>query len=162
TAVNLDASVTAAGSLFINETDAVTLSDVDTANGAINIVAADAITATNVESVTDNDANDITLSGTAIEVGTLNARSAGDISLTATTGALARTHNNSDLDADDLPLSASTDIGGSNSLNTTVAEIVSASAGTGIAIGESNGLLITSMSSTGGSIDIDTNGATDV
>ncbi|HET7798173.1 MAG TPA: filamentous hemagglutinin N-terminal domain-containing protein [Nevskia sp.] len=45
---SLDASVTGAGNLTIDEADAITLVDVDTANGAIAITAAGAVTATDV------------------------------------------------------------------------------------------------------------------
>ena len=66
---SLDASVTGAGSLTIDEADAITLTDVDTANGSIAITAAGALAAVDV------------------------AASGGSVSLTSTgaTGSIATT-----------------------------------------------------------------------
>jgi hypothetical protein len=50
---SLDASTTAVGGIDINETDAITLTDIDTSDGAITVVAGGTITATDVQSLTD-------------------------------------------------------------------------------------------------------------
>ncbi len=49
----------------LNETNAVTFTDIDTFNGPITIDAGGTITATDVASLTDNDANDISITTTA-------------------------------------------------------------------------------------------------
>jgi len=78
----LAASVTAAGAIDIDETDAIVLLDVDTANGPITVDAGGQITATDVRSTTDADANDIMLrtTGGNIVVGLISAgTTAGDV-----------------------------------------------------------------------------------
>ncbi|MGV2335724.1 MAG UNVERIFIED_CONTAM: hypothetical protein LVR18_16940 [Planctomycetaceae bacterium] len=57
----LYASINSAGSLYLTEANAVSLTDVDTANGSITITAGGQITAVDVQSITDDDANDISL-----------------------------------------------------------------------------------------------------
>lgn len=116
TANSGDLSVSDAGAIDVTELNAITLTDVDTANGSITVAAGGAITATDVQSLTDNDANDISLTSTVggIEVGLVSAGStAGDITLSAA-GAiteLAPTDGAADLLADDLSAVAGTGIG---------------------------------------------------
>ncbi|MGV2335720.1 MAG UNVERIFIED_CONTAM: hypothetical protein LVR18_16920 [Planctomycetaceae bacterium] len=106
----LDASVTGAGSLFLEEADFITLADVDTANGSITITAGGQITAADVQSITDGDANDISLTATAgdILVGQIKAGgTAGDVTLN-TPGSVFQSSVDSDIDitADDLTITA--------------------------------------------------------
>ncbi|MEW6486099.1 MAG: hypothetical protein AB1423_16050, partial [Pseudomonadota bacterium] len=68
-----------AGGIILRDDDDVTLTDVDTANGPITVTANGLITATDVRSLTDNDANDITLTGIGILVGYIAAGNTGDV-----------------------------------------------------------------------------------
>ena len=87
----LDASVTGAGGILISEADAINLLDVDTANGAITVTATSGkITATDVASLTDDAANDITLTGEGIVVGLIDAKTLGDVILNAGGGSITR------------------------------------------------------------------------
>ncbi|MDX9868693.1 MAG: filamentous hemagglutinin N-terminal domain-containing protein, partial [Kiritimatiellia bacterium] len=76
--------------LTLADTDGITLADVDTANGAITVTAGGLLTATDVAGLTDNDANDITLTGVGIAVGSVaaGAGAAADVTLDAGTGAI--------------------------------------------------------------------------
>ena len=87
----LDASVSGAGNIEINETDAIVLEDVDTSNGKITVTAGGQITATDVASG-GTAGEDITLTstGAGIEVVSVNA-GAGNVDLTTTAGAIAQT-----------------------------------------------------------------------
>ncbi|MEY3175110.1 MAG: Hemolysin, partial [Planctomycetota bacterium] len=107
---SLDASVTAAGSLFLKESDSITLADVDTVNGAIMITAGGQITAADVQSITDGDANDISLTATAgdIRIGLINAgATSGDVTL-STSGSVFQAPVDAavDITADDLTIIA--------------------------------------------------------
>jgi len=69
--------------------------DVDTADGSIAVTASGQITATDVASLTDNDANDITLTGVGIKVGSIVAGAGvnADVMLNAGTGAISDLQN---------------------------------------------------------------------
>ena len=87
----LDASVTSAGAIDINETNAIVLADVDTADGPISVDAGGQLTASDVQSTTDADANDITLTTTSgdILVGLVNSgATAGDVRLGSSSGGI--------------------------------------------------------------------------
>ncbi|MCM2264048.1 MAG: hypothetical protein NDI73_02535, partial [Desulfuromonadales bacterium] len=90
---HLDATVTATGSLAVNEVDGIELQAVDTADGAITLTAGGQIVATAVNSnATDNDRNDIVLTstGAGIQVASVNAGSVNDVTLTAAGAILNR------------------------------------------------------------------------
>ncbi|MGV2335721.1 MAG UNVERIFIED_CONTAM: hypothetical protein LVR18_16925 [Planctomycetaceae bacterium] len=98
----LDATVTGAGSMFLEEFDAITLLDVDTSNGAITISAGGTITATDVASANSAEANDIILTATDgnIIVGLVSAgATAADVLLNAVAGNIEES-GVSDADAD--------------------------------------------------------------
>jgi hypothetical protein len=95
TIVELDASVSGNGSIDIDETNAILLTDLDTANGSIQVDAGGAITATDVQSSTDNNANDIRLQAAtgniqivSIRIGNAATANNGDVIVVATTGAI--------------------------------------------------------------------------
>ena len=136
-----DLSTSAAGSISVDETDAITLTDVDTSNGAITITAGGAITATDVASSTDSDANDITLTGVGIAVTKIDSGStAGDVVLDAGTGAITQdaTDDKDDVTADSLTADAATGI----DLDTTVLSADLSVSGTGsIVLDELNAIL---------------------
>ncbi|HAD61946.1 MAG TPA: hypothetical protein DCG12_22130, partial [Planctomycetaceae bacterium] len=83
----VDISSTSSGDLVLAGNGALSLTDIDTANGAITVYAAGDLDAVDVASLTDNDANDISLTTTsgAITIGTVNSGSAGDVNLTSAT-----------------------------------------------------------------------------
>jgi len=89
-------------SLKLADTDDIILTDVDTVNGAITVTAGGQITATDVAGLTDNDANDIVLTGEGIAVGVISAGAgtAADVVLDAGTGAIT------DLQADTVTVGA--------------------------------------------------------
>ena len=157
---DLDVTVTGSGGIDIVEASAVTLSDVDTANGEISIEAAGTITATDVASLTDNDANDILLrsTGAGIVAGIVNAGTVGDVTLDAQGGAI--TDIAGVVSADVLTLDASTTIGTSTAaLTTDVASITRNATDTYNAAGdiylaEDNAVVLTSMVTNNGTINI--------
>ncbi len=80
------AHVSGEGSINIEETDAITLTDVTTAQGTITISAGTNITATSVESSSGLDEHDVTLTGVDIITGDIHAGAEADIILTASGG----------------------------------------------------------------------------
>ena len=83
-----DASTSAAGAIVLDETDDLTLTEVETSDGAITVTAYGKMTARWLQSLTDSDDNDITLIAEeegAIEAGHISAGMLGNVSLTAGT-----------------------------------------------------------------------------
>ncbi|HTL71540.1 MAG TPA: filamentous hemagglutinin N-terminal domain-containing protein [Candidatus Eisenbacteria bacterium] len=113
TVISMSATTTGAGSILLDEADDVTLTNISAANGPITITAAGPVTATRVFSLTDNDANDISITtGGNLTVGELNAGTVfGDITLDASFGAIARTGGSTNLTGDQVSLTSSGDIG---------------------------------------------------
>ncbi len=158
TVTSLDLSTAGAGNITIDETNAIILTDVDTANGSITITAAGAVTATDVASLTDNDANDISITGVGINVVSVNAGAAGDATLDAGTGAIAQSGGGVDIVADVLTADAQTGI----DLDTTVTSLDLSTAGAGnITIDETNAITITDITCANGNIQV-TNAAGDM
>ncbi|MCG8436407.1 MAG: hypothetical protein MJA83_20510, partial [Gammaproteobacteria bacterium] len=149
TVATANLTVTGAGSIDINEADAIDLLDVDTANGAITVTAGGALTASDVAATGGADTDDITLQGTSIEVDTINAAGLGDVSLTATGGAIDDADTDSAITADALTLNANTTIGATNAIGTTVNSINLTSGGD-IAISEADSVTITGLVTSGG------------
>ncbi len=170
-AVSMDISSSNAGSIWINETDAVTLSDIDTANGLIAITAGAAIDAIDVTSLTDNDANDITLTASAgnIEVDVINAGlAAGDVNLIADTAAgqsVTDADNNSLVTGEVVTITARDSIGAAAGLdiNTSAVSIDASStefADAGdIWINESDAVTLSDIDTVAGDITIAAGGA---
>ena len=156
----LNGTSSGAGAIALNETTGVVLTSLSNANGSISVTAGGAITAGNVSTTGGADTDDITLNGTAIEVDTISAAGAADVSLTATTGDIDDADANSTITADDLSFSAATDVGGSNAIGTTVAQVLSGtSTGAGnIALNETTGVMLTSLSNSNGSISVSAGG----
>jgi hypothetical protein len=160
----LDASSTNAGSIYLTETDAIELLDVDTANGAINIVAGGAIIATDVVSTTDTDANDINLTATTgditLGVVTAGAGVAADVTLTATAGSINEIGAGDaavDITGDVLTLTAAGDIGGAGELDieTTANSLIAASTVAGdIFITETNAITLTSITTVASDVTV--------
>ncbi len=155
---NVDLSVSGAGAIDIDETNAITLTDVDTGNGAITIVAGGTITATDVVSTTNADANDISLTATAgnIALGAVDAKTAGDITLSAAAGTItdASVDVGVDVTADELTMTASTGIGtavANEDIDMTVANVEAVSATGVIYLSNSSALTIggTNVGTTG-------------
>ncbi len=155
------------GGIFINEADAITLSNVTTANGAINITAGGTITATNVVSKTDSDANDIRLTTITtgdilvgiVQISTTGTATAGDIFLTSA-GAIEESGADAarDLIAQELHLVAGTGIGALGAIEF-LASLVSADViGAGdinLAADTTTDMTVTSLTSVGGNIDFE-------
>ena len=155
---SVDASSSTVGSIRLDGLGALTLTDVDTGNGIITVTAAGLLTATDVASLTDDDSNDITLTGVGIVAGLVNAGSAGDVTLDAGTGAITQdgTNDKDDVTADVLIADATTGI----NLDTTVASANISVSGTGvITIDELDGLILTDVDTTDGTISVSTGGA---
>ena len=86
TVSSANVSTSAAGAIDIDETDGITLTDVDTSDGDIDVVAGGTIVATDVASLTDDALNDISLlttGGGDIELGVVTAGVLGDVTLDA-------------------------------------------------------------------------------
>ena len=125
-----------------------------------------AITATDVASLTDNDSNDITISGNGIAVTLINAGSTGDITLNAGTGAISQdgTDDKDDVTADFLTADAATGIDLDATISSADLWCVS---GTGsIILDEQNAIVLTDLDTVDGTITGVTSGgvmtATDV
>jgi fibronectin-binding autotransporter adhesin len=113
TANSLDVSVTVAGgSIFITETNAVTLTDIDTADGSITITAGGTITATDVQSLIDST-NVITLTTTVGNILVDLVSAVGDTIVLSAAGAIEEV----------TPSDAGADL---------VASVITATAATGI------------------------------
>ncbi|MEW6486101.1 MAG: filamentous hemagglutinin N-terminal domain-containing protein, partial [Pseudomonadota bacterium] len=156
----LIAHSTVAGNISVpNETDAITLTDIDTANGSITIVAGGAVTATDVQSLTDNDANDISITGTSVQVFDViaGAGANADVNLTATTGAITENGDGAaDVVADVLTATATTGI----DLDTTVNSLDASVTGAGsIIIDETDAITLTDVDTANGPITIVAGGA---
>ena len=156
---SLNASISAAGAIDINETNAITLTDVDTSNGAITIVAGGAIIATDVQSLTDTDTNDIELiSDTGnINVGNVSTGgNSGDVRLEAD---LAITDINGlaiNIVADEFEAESGSGV----DLDTTVNQIVANTSTAGvIVIEESNAVVLENMITANGAITVTAGGA---
>ncbi|MEW6486100.1 MAG: hypothetical protein AB1423_16055, partial [Pseudomonadota bacterium] len=159
TTVNsLVAHALAAGNINIDETNAITLTDVDTANGSITITAGGAVIATDVQSLTDNDANDISITGTTIQAGFISAgTAAGDVNLTANAGAITNDDGGAtpDVVADVLTTNAQ----GGIDLDTTVNSLVAHAFLAGnINIDETDAITLTDVDTVDGSITITAGG----
>jgi hypothetical protein len=76
---SVNASSTTVGAIRLDGLGDLTLADIDTGNGIITVTAAGLLTATDVASLTDDDSNDITLTGVGIKAALINAGSAGDV-----------------------------------------------------------------------------------
>ena len=89
TVSSLGAHVNGTGPIEVDETDAITLTDIDTADGSIEITAGGTIDAEDVATLTDDD---ITLTAEAgdIKVGLITTTSglSGDVTLTSQSGAI--------------------------------------------------------------------------
>ncbi|MGV2335716.1 MAG UNVERIFIED_CONTAM: hypothetical protein LVR18_16900 [Planctomycetaceae bacterium] len=167
----LNASVNSAGSLFLVEVNAVTLTDVDTSNGSITIIAGGTITATDVASLTDADANDITLTTTSgnIAVALINAgTTAGDVTLIAAGSIIeAASDAGADILGERLTLTAVNGIGVSGDhIEITAVSLDATVTGAGsILLAETDAITLTDVDTQNGAITISAGGtitATDV
>jgi len=154
----LSGSATGAGGIYLNETDALTLTSLSNANGLIDVTAGAAVTAVSVATTGGTDSDDIILTTTAgdIELGTINATGDGDVSLTAA-AAITDADTNSSVTADDLSFAAAGAVGAAGSrINTTVTEVLSGSStgAGGIYLNETDALTLTSLSNNNGLIDV--------
>ncbi|MFC1857690.1 beta strand repeat-containing protein, partial [Thermodesulfobacteriota bacterium] len=120
TVSSLEAHVNGTGPIEVDETDAITLTDIDTADGSIEITAGDTITAQDVASLTDDQLDPITLTAESgnILVGLISTTGGafGDVSLTAQSGAITDNSGgeSANLIADVAMLSAVSGIGASD------------------------------------------------
>ncbi len=162
----LDAAVSSAGDIVINETDGITLNDLSTNNGAITVAAGGAVAVTSVDSSnTDNDANDVTITTTTgdIDVTNIAAGTLGDVTLSTAAGAVDGAGAGPHIAAGDLSIDATTGIGSGTQLSLTGVDLLDVDTTNGnIDITNANAGAATSVASatTGnGNIDIATTGA---
>ena len=152
------------GAIYIKETDAVTLTNVDTTNGAITVTAGGAIVATAVDSV----GGDISLTSTAgsgITVGAITAGTAGanDLTLVANAGSVidADTSTNTTVDVTAKVLTA-TAVNGNITLDTKVNNVTAHITGTtsgNVDLTETDAIILTDISTANGSITVTAGGA---
>lgn len=157
---DLNASATSAGSIFIAESDGITLSDVDTSNGAITVTAAGAVAVVDVQSSNNNDANDITITTTTgdIDVTLIDVGGAlGDVTLDTDNGAVDGVGAGTHITGDTLDIDATTGIGASVALNLAEVDTLTADTTTGnIDINnDADNIVDVTMTTNGGSIDYD-------
>ena len=151
-------SVSGSGAIIIDEMDAILLTDVDTANGAITVTAGGAITATDIASLTDNDSNDISITGNGIAATLINAGATGDITLNAGTGAISQdgTDDKDDVTADVLTADSTTGI----DLDATISSANLSVTGTGsIMLDEQDAVVLTDIDTANGAISVTAGGA---
>lgn len=146
----INATVSNAGSITIDETGVVELVHVETANGPIIISAGGQLTATDVQSATDNDANDILLSTSSgdILVGLVSAgATAGDVLISAA-GSIEEAAADSDTDivADEWESVAATGIGGGNTIEIDASKVAVSTARGAVRLHDrSGGLTLTDV-----------------
>jgi urocanate hydratase len=151
-------SVSGSGAIIIDEMDAILLTDVDTANGAITVTAGGAITATDIASLTDNDSNDISITGNGIAATLINAGATGDITLNAGTGAISQdgTDDKDDVIADVLTADSATGI----DLDATISSANLTVTGTGsIMLDEQDAVVLADVDTANGAISVTAGGA---
>ena len=171
TVADLTAATSAAGSILIDESDAITLTSVTASDGSITIAAGAAITATSVVSSTDADANDISLTAATGDVSLISVNAgatAGDATIQATAGSIVDVGNDLviDVTGDFVTLTASGDIGqiGTQHIDTRANSLTTSSnssvvAGThGTWINEFDAVTLTSAATTDGVILVDAAG----
>ncbi|MBN1764899.1 MAG: filamentous hemagglutinin N-terminal domain-containing protein [Sedimentisphaerales bacterium] len=175
TSINsLDASSTAAGDISLNEHNGIELLDVDTANGAITInTGVNVLGTTVITDVASNGGGDeddivITAHRGDITLGSVVtpavfAAGAGDVSLEATNGSIHDTAADAlvDITGDSLTLIADGEIGGTETIETAVSNLVAHSTGSGdIDIDNTTGITLEDVDTFNGEIRIVANGST--
>jgi len=146
----------AVGNIYINETDAIALTDIHSTGGVIDIVAGGLVTAMSVSNAGVTNLDDINLTGAGISVGTITANGQGDVTLNAGTGAIADVNGGANnIIADVIVATAATGI----DLDTTVASANLDVTGTGnIDIDATDAITLTNVSVNNGNVDISANG----
>ncbi|MDF3130150.1 hypothetical protein P0Y35_13160, partial [Kiritimatiellaeota bacterium B1221] len=160
---DLIAHTTAAGEIELDEVDALILQDVDTFKGFMDIRTGAQLTATDVQSLTDSDANDIIFRATTGDI-LVNLISAGfgsgDLFLSADAGGIKETapeDATADLIADVATLTTTGGIGSMRAIETSFNELIASSSVAGnIDFNESDGILLSSVTTQDGNIIIDT------
>ena len=155
-AASLDLSVTAAGDIFVNENNAVTLADLDTANGSINIQTGGTATITDIQ--TSGAGNDINVTAANGDIATGLVTAADDVTLTATNGSVLYGTSVVTGDLVTLTSGASGSIGASGNKIQTTSITLAVSAGTGgVFLDETNALALNGANITaanGGTFDV--------
>ena len=150
---------TSTGNIAIDESDSITLTDLDTADGSISVTAGGTIAAIDIDtSATDDDANDITLSTSAgdITIGTVRAGLSGDVSLDSAGAISGSVDGETDIHADTL---AATAAAGTIALDTAVDLATATVTGIGnIALVETDAVTLTEITTTNGSITVASGG----
>ncbi len=155
TVASLNLSSTNAGDIFIRETNAVVLSDIDAANGQINIIAGNSIDAVDVATLTNLDSNDITIRATVgnIDIDTVSAAGIGDVDIfTDTVGGQEVEDPDTDslITADELRIVTTAGIGNLNRINTAVDSAALQTATGDIRIGNNTDLRVESIAGLAG------------
>ncbi|NKB37752.1 MAG: filamentous hemagglutinin N-terminal domain-containing protein [Gammaproteobacteria bacterium] len=165
-ATTVDADVSAAGNIALNEADAVTLSSLSTNDGSITVAAGGAVTVTGVDSSnTNSDANDVSITTSTgdIDINNIDAGTLGDVVVDTDAGTVDGIGGGPHITADDLQIDATTGIGAGVQLSLsgvdlldldTTAEAIDI---TNAATGET--VLISSATTGNGNVDIVTTGA---
>lgn len=130
----------ASGGITVSESDAIILTSLRAGNGSISVMAGGQITATEVRSLTDNNSNDINLTGQGFVVGDIQAGAAGDVTLQAGAGSLYGTPGT--IGSDELSMQAGGSIGLSTQALGTAVRLLAAQSGGSLFIAESNALTI--------------------
>jgi len=158
----LTATTTGGGDIAIDETNAVTLTNVTAANGAVRVYSGGGMDARKAVSTTSADANDIDLRALAgdLKVGTVTAGGTtpqGDVNLRATAGEITDGNGAAlNVTADSLTAAAKSGI----ALGTRVRTLTATTTGPGnIAIDETNAITLTKVAATNGAIRVYSGGA---
>jgi Ca2+-binding RTX toxin-like protein len=155
-AQSINASVTSAGLIAIDELNTVTLTSVSTADGLIRINAGGSIVATSVVSSTSSEPNDITLTNSLgnITIGVINAgTNLADVFLTSFNGSIIDNGNDlvTDVTGDLVAFNAPTGlIGNVGTQNIdTAANRTTFAAASGVWINELNAVTVVASAGTG-------------
>ena len=148
TAVATLVATNGTGAISVTESNDITLANVQAGNGSITVTAGGQINASNVVSVTDNAANDISLTGNGIVAGTINAGNSGDVTLKAGTGAIETNGLGGKITADRLTAYAASNM----TLDTAVATLVATNGTGAITVTEKDAITLESVMAGNGSV----------
>lgn len=154
----ITASTSGTGTITLDATDAVTLSNLSTANGSITVTSGGAMTAASVTA--NGSGSALTLRTTSGDLLLGLVQAADDLTLTAG-GAIEESgiDEAADLSGDAATLTASSGIGASGTLESSLNSLTASVTGPGaISLSDTDGLTLTNVSTTNGAITVSSGG----
>jgi len=143
-------SASAAGTITLTDIDAVTLASVGSTSGSVAVTAGGALAATTVSAATGNVSLVTTAGG--IAVGAVTANTTSGVATITSAGAITNDDTAVDVTAATAALAAAT---GSITLDLAVGAVTASAPGS-ITLADTDGLTLTSVASSGGSVVVST------